>query len=48
MNTTPQPVYYGKTPAPGPDKSHPSYQLARGYTLPLASGGRKRQISPQP
>lgn len=34
---------------PSGDRNHPAYQQARGFTLPLApSGGRKRQIAPQP
>lgn len=30
-------------------RSHPAYHAGRGYTtVPLASGGRKRQIEPAP
>lgn len=29
-------------------RDHPAYNLSRGCTLPLVSGGRKRQIAPQP
>lgn len=32
------------------ERTHPAYQQARGFTLPLAplNGGRKRHIAPQP
>lgn len=30
------------------DKTHPSYHLSRGFTLPLPSGGRRRQIGASP